>query len=333
MKKMPIMRSPFFSMKKMFCFTLALVLLLALVSCGAAKESNSLGGAYRDEMYEYDVPMEDGKYEDMVSSEHIGFDGAGGTGNVEPENGDFEEKLIVTVTLRAQTKEYEAALSAIRGTLSSLGGYEESFSSNGRSYGSSASYCRSAYLTVRIPSDQLDAFLSEVGKQVNVVNEQVGRVNATEEYYDLAARVRVLEEEQAAYENMLGKAVSVDEILMIKDRLYNVISEIESAKTRMKVIDSRASYSTVHLTLEEVVDYEVVTTPKTTFGSRIAKAFTRSWKNFADGFQDFTVWLIGAIPTLLVLAVIGTGVGAIAVISTRRLKKRTQKKDENNDKF
>lgn len=326
-------------MKKILCLALVFVMLLAAVSCGAAKAEAD--NAYRDNMADitmediyYEAPMEDGKYKDLASSEHLGLTGGAGVGKEEPETmGDFEEKLIVTVTLRAQTKEYETALSEIRGALSSLGGYEESFSSNGRSYGSSSSYCRSAYLTVRIPSEKLNAFLSEVGELVNVVNEQVGRVNATEEYYDLAARVRVLEEEQAAYETMLGKAEKVEEILLIKDRLYNVISEIESSKTRMKVIDSRASYSTVHLTLEEVVDYEVVTTPKTTFGARIAKAFTRSWKNFAEGFQDFVVWFIGAIPTLLVLAVIGAGITAVAVISNRRLKKRLAEKKDENTKF
>lgn len=317
-------------MKKILCLGLALVMLLAVVSCGASKEAVA-DNAYRDEMdIYYEAPMEDEKHKE--ESVHLGGV-TGGNGSAEMPEGDFEEKLIVTVTLRAQTKEYETALSSIRGALSSLGGYEESFSSNGRSYGSSSSYCRSARLTVRIPSNQLDAFLSEVGELVNVVNEQVGRVNATEEYYDLVARVRVLEEERAAYETMLGKAASVEEILIIKDRLYNVISEIESAKTRMKVIDSRATYSTVHLTLEEVVDYSIVTTPKTTFGSRISSAFTRSWKNFAEGFQDFTVWLVGAIPTLLVLAVIGAGVLAIAVTSNRRLKKRLEKKKNEEVKF
>ena len=321
--------------KKMFCFTLALLLLLALVSCGAAKESNNVGDAWRDEMYEYDVPMEEGKIEDAFSSssEYLGFNGAAGAGSAETPSGDLEEKLIVTVTMDTQTKEYETALSSIRAALATLGGYEESFKSNGKSYGSASSYCRSAYLTVRIPAAQLDRFLAEVGGLVNVVNEQVGRVNATEEYYDLAARVRVLEEERTAYEAMLAKAQNVEEILIIKDRLYNVISEIESAKTRMKVIDSRASYATVHLSLQEVVDYEVVTTPKTTFGARIGNAFTRSWKNFADGFQDFTVWFVGAIPTLLVLAVIGAGVGAITIVAVRKQKKRTQKKDENTLKF
>ena len=318
-------------MKKILCVGLVLLMLLAAVSCGAAKAEADMNLSYgaSADMY-YDAPMEEGKKVEAS----LGYDGVQNAGGVVQEStGEFEEKLIVTVTLRAQTKEYEAALSSIRGTLSSLGGYEESFSSNGRSYGSSTSYCRSAYLTVRIPSDKLDSFLSEVGELVNVVHEQIGRVNATEEYYDLAARVRVLEEEQAAYEAMLSKAADVEEILLIKDRLYNVISEIESSKTRMKVIDSRASYSTVHLTLEEVVDYSPVTTPKTTFGTRIANAFKRSWKNFADGFEDFVVWFVGAIPTFLVLAVIGAGIAVIAISSNRRLKKRLAKKKDENIKF
>lgn len=317
-------------MKKILCAGLVLLMLLAAASCGAMKAEADMNLSYGTsaDMY-YDAPMEEGKYVEISKSESL-FDGTSGAGgSIQESTGEFEEKLLVTVTLRAQTKEYEAALSSIRGTLAALGGYEESFSSNGRSYGSSSSYCRSAHLTVRIPAEKLDGFLSEVGALVNVVHEQVGRVNATEEYYDLAARVSVLEEERKAYEAMLSKAVDVEEVLLIKDRLYNVISEIESAKTRMKVIDSRASYSTVHLTLDEVVDYSTVTTPKTTFGSRISNAFTRSWRNFADGFQNFVVWFIGAIPTFLVLGAIGAGVAVIVVTSNRRFKKRLAEKNEN----
>ncbi|MBO5306184.1 MAG: DUF4349 domain-containing protein [Clostridia bacterium] len=275
--------------------------------------------------------MEDMKGESIFSPIYSANGGSGLMDSAESQ-GEFEEKLIVTVSLRTQSKEFDVALDAIRAAVGQFGGYEENFQSSGRSYGSSESYRRSASMTIRVPAARLDDFLSEVGELVNVVNEQNSMSNATEEYYDLAARVSVLEEERAAYEAMLSKAADVEEVLIIKDRLYDVISEIESAKTRMKVIDSRASYSTVHLSLEEVVDYTTVTTPKTTFGSRISSAFTRSWKNFAEGFQDFTVWLVGAIPTILVLLVIAGAGTAIAVVSNRNLKKRLAKKKEEQEK-
>lgn len=313
-------------LRRCCCFGLLLVLLVSFISCGARK-SNSLSFEGKDEYdYGFGAPMEDVTYvEDIYESPQKEYE-SGGTGI----DASMQEKILLTVTLRAQTKEYDSVLAAIRAEVKARGGYEESLRSNGRSYGSAVSYCRSAYMTLRIPAERLEEFLAATRRLVNVVDETNAMSNATEEYYDLAARVSVLEEERVAYEAMLSRAVNVEEVLIIKDRLYDVISEIEAAKTRMKVIDSRAAYSTVHLTLEEVVDYEVITTPKTTFGSRISSAFTRSWKNFAEGFQDFTVWLVGALPTLLVILVLaGAGVTA-AVLSRRNRKKRLSenKKDE-----
>lgn len=313
-------------MKRIFCLGLALLMLFVFVSCGAEK-SNSL---VRDEMadiyYEYDAPMEDAKTETIFDYNYSASEGLGGVDGTEMPEGEFEEKLIVTVSLRTQTKEYDTALGTLRASVARFGGYEESFQSYGKSYNSSDSYRRSASMTVRIPAEQLDAFLSEVGELVNIVNEQNSMSNATEEYYDLAARAKVLEEERTAYEAMLSKAVDIEEVLIVKDRLYDVISEIESIKTRMNVIDSRASYSTVHLSLEEVIDYTTVTTPKTTFGTRISNAFTESWRNFAEGCQDFAVWFVRALPTILVLLVIAAVVVVFAVASNRRLKKRLAEK-------
>lgn len=322
-------------MRRILCVAVALLMLVALVSCGA-KSSLAPGNA-ADKYYDYEAPMEDVKAEvdgnfdySYSTDESLGGVVNGAAGST---SGDFEEKLIITVSLRTQTKEYDTALGALRASVSRFGGYEESFQSYGKGYNSAESYRRSASMTVRIPADQLDAFLFEVGELVNVVNEQNSMSNATEEYYDLSARAKVLEEERVAYEAMLSKAANVEEVLIIKDRLYDVISEIESVKTRMKVIDSRASYSTVHLSLEEVVDYTTVTTPKTTFGSRISNAFTESWRNFASGCQNFAVWFVRAIPTILVLLVIaGAGI-AIAVASHRRLKKRSEKKKDEEVKF
>ena len=82
------------------------------------------------------------------------------------------------------------------------------------------------------------------------------------------------------------------------------------------------SFSTVTVTLDEVRDYVEVPTAKITFGERIVKTFKQSWKNFAEGFQNFTVWFIGAIPTFLVLAVIAGGVAIIIVTTVKRAKKK-----------
>ncbi|MBR4872721.1 MAG: DUF4349 domain-containing protein [Clostridia bacterium] len=198
----------------------------------------------------------------------------------------YAEKIIHNATLFAESREFDRALSELRASAAALGGYEQS---------------------------------------VNVTSQAMNSTNVTAEYYDMEARIRVLETERAAYEEMLKQSDDVSYLLAIKDRLYNVIEEIESYKTQLRVYDNKVSYSTVTLTLDEVITYTQVPSPKETFGARIGRAFRESWQNFADGFQRFTVNLVSAIPTLLVLAAIGGGATAILLPRIRRAK---QKKNE-----
>lgn len=319
--------------KNLLCMLMAMVLLLSFAGCGSAKSEGLSPSNNKDlGVYSGKSEMEDVKYEMSSSVEDL--TGGMGYDKVE-ENGNYEEKLIYTVSIAAQTKEFDTALAAIRSHIKALGGYEESVSTTGAGYGSESYYTRRATLRLRIPSGSLDGFLDSVKTMVNVTSENIGMNNATEEYYDLEARLAVLREEQAAYEKMMGEAKDTNSLLKIKDRLYNVISEIESAKSRMNVIDSRSDYSTVTISLEEVKEIKPVTTPKTSFGARISESFRESWIDFAEGFEDFTVWFIGVIPTFLVLAVIGGGVAVLVIVSGRKHKKRMakRKEDEENMKF
>ena len=177
-------------------------------------------------------------------------------------------------------------------------------------------------MTLRVPSENLDKFLGEVGGLINVTNQSSSQANVTSQYYDIKARLDVLESERLAYEEMLKIAQNVSEVLEIKDRLYKTIEEIEANQTQLNVYDNKVSFSTVTINLDEVRDYVEVPTAKITFGERIAKSFKQSWKNFADGFQNFTVWFVGAIPTLLVLAIIFGGGATIVVTKIKKAKKK-----------
>ena len=319
--------------KKILICTLVLTLVLSLlVSCGA--KANDL--AVRDEMF---APAEKGEaympetetaygydggyyYDDVknVADKHITIESTGAN------NGNYKEKIIKNVSISAQTKEYEKSLDGILAALAQNGGYEESVTSSGKSYYSSDYYTRTARMTLRIPSENLEKFLGEVGGLINIINQSSSQSNVTSQYYDTKARIEVLEAERLAYEEMLKMAKEVSEVLEIKDRLYNTIAEIEANKTQLNIYDNKVSFSTVTINLDEVREYVEIPTAKITFGERIANSFKQSWRNFADGFQNFTVWLVGAIPTLIVLAVI---FGGAALILTAVIKKA--KKNKKND--
>ena len=317
-------------MKKSLVCLIALLLCAGLFSCANAKDSyvsESNNGALMDGTYPME-PSETPKYgyEDSYYSEES-FDSASST----PPVGDAQsmsEKIIRSVVMQAQTKEYDLVIQSIRGAVTDIGGFEESFHSTGRSYYNNGVYSRRASMTIRIPAERLDEFLGTVGDLVNVTSQNVSASNVTGEYYDVQSRISVLENERAAYEEMLKKAEDVTSLLKIKDRLYDVIEEIESYNTRLNVLDNKVAYSTVTLSLDEVVEYTPVVHTEPTFGERIKDAFVSSWQGFAKGVQNSAVRFVEAFPTLLVLAAIGTAATLILVRchGKRKAKKANEQK-------
>lgn len=312
--------------KKILLCTLTIILILtSFAACGAASTNNDGSvGIIGDAAGDY-FPSEKYGYSEEIYYTDYEKPDIEDTGT---NNGDYAEKIIKNVAISAQTKEYEKSLDGILAALSQYGGYEESVKSSGKSYYSSDYYTRTAYMTLRIPAENLEAFLSNIGNLINVTSQSSSKSNVTSQYYDLQARLKVLEAEREAYEGMLKLSDDVYEVLEIKDRLYDVIEEIEAKQTQLNVYDNKVSFSTVTVTLDEVREYVDTPTAKTTFGERISKSFKNSWKNFAEGFQDFVVGFVGAIPTLIVIAVIICVIVAIFVAIIKRSKKNSKKDDQ-----
>ena len=233
---------------------------------------------------------------------------------------EYAEKIIKEVSMYAQTKEFDNAIDKIRDAVKTYGGYEENFSTNGQSIYHNGQYSRSARAVFRIPSENLDAFLGEIGTLINVTSQSSSTKNVTAEYYDIQSRIGVLEAEKAAYEEMLTKAENVTNALAIKDRLYDVIEEIEAYRTQLKIYDNKVAYSTVTMSLEEVVEYTNV--EEEGFWTRMGNAFIESWSGFYVGLQNFLVGFVYAFPTLLVLVSIPVALIFIITFINRRAKKR-----------
>ena len=320
--------------KKILVLTIAFVMLLSVfASCGGAERDQASNDVYYDAVSKseaMDMPAVDMGFSSSYEKDvYYGIYETPETEAAVPDGTSFTEKIIKNVSISAESKEYDTALDGILKLVAKHKGYEESVSSSGRGYNASDYYSRYARLVLRIPAENLDAFLSEIGSLINVTSESSSVSNVTAEYYDTKARLEVLEAEKTAYEEMLKLAVNVEEVLMIKDRLYGVISEIEAKKTTLQVLDSKVSYSTVSIGLTEVREISTVPTPKTTFGEKISSAFTRSWKNFANNCGDFAIWFVSSIPTFVVLAIIiGVTLGVtIPAIKKKRRAKKNEKSE------
>ncbi len=242
---------------------------------------------------------------------------------------ELPKKIVKNATVKAETKSFDSSLGEIETLLTSLGGHVESSYTTGRTYGSTGGN-RSATLTMRIPAEKLSEFLAQAGGKVNVISSTTTAEDVTAKYYDTEARLSVLETERQVLENMLAKSNSVSEMITVEDRLYDVIYEIESYKTQLKLYDSMVAYSTVRLTLNEVTDLTVVAEDNT-FGARMKQALGETWQNSAEFCKGAVIWLIYALPALIIVGGIGTAAVVVAVRLVKKKKTDKKQSEEKND--
>lgn len=322
------------------CLTLISVLLLSVVSCGSAKGEASYDSAmnmsssqngnffYSDDSIENEVAYEKSDSADYYEpKEEAGLTGA--SGSEAPVLSD--RKIIKNVTITAETKEYDKATADIEAAVSGFGGYMQASNKTGSSYGDKYASSRRAYYTIRIPAENLDAFMGETEGLVNVTSKNTNVDDITETYTDIEARLATLKTQETRLLELLAKAKNIDEIIILEDKLSSVRYEIERYTAQIKNYDARIAYSTVTLTVNEVIEYTATPVVNPSFGERMKKAFTNSWKNFAEGCKDFAVEFTYALPGLLLfIAIAGVVVAVTLTIVKKNVKKHKEQNKEDN---
>ena len=216
----------------------------------------------------------------------------------------YERKIIKTVSLEMQTLDFEKTTASLEARVKAIGGYIESSYVTGIEIGSRGTDRRTANYTFRVPADKVDDFADAVSEEVNVTSRQENSRDVSDSYYDLQAHIETLTIREERLLEMLKEAKELQYLLELERELANVRYEIESLTSQVKRYDSLVSLSTVNVTLYEVVKYEEVIEQPKTFGEEVGNAFTGMWDSFVEGCRDFVIWLIYAIPTLVILAVL-----------------------------
>ena len=119
----------------------------------------------------------------------------------------------------------------------------------------------------------------------------------------------------------MKKAGSVEEILSIRDRMTGVLYELESLNKENNQIDYDVSWSRVTLSLQEVIVYSKVDDD---FGQRVKVAFVNGWADFASAMQEIFVFLLAALPWLLLMG----GIAVLIVLLVRRGNKKRRARRE-----
>ena len=306
--------------RKITAIVLCLLMALSLCACGSSSQSaksEESGAYYASAAAGAPVPApaaangyyaEEAAYDMAYEAESSIVSGSNArkeSGSETPEANP--EKIIYSADATVETTEFDKSVADLNALLESVGGFVESSSVNGSNYYDTARgnvSRRTASYTLRIPSTRFSGMVDSLSTLGNVPYTYMYTENVTAQYYDVQARLKALEAQETRLVEMLEIAETVEDIITIEDKLTDVRYRIDSLQSSLNNWDRRVNYSTLSLTIKEVQVYTPETPVKITYGQRLAKAFTNALKNTGEFFQDLLVFLVSALPTLVILAVL-----------------------------
>ncbi len=295
------------------------------MGCGASSKSLDMGWENSSDLQYTDAVGEEG-----ASSYPMGegsFDYSGSV--MDPGDGQTAEalgvlqgrKLITTVNLDVETRQFEEAMARLENQVQGMGGYIENMNTyNGSRYSGSRNL-RYGNLTVRIPQTRLKEFLTAVSEVSNVVRRSESVDDVTLSYVDMESRRDTLRTEQSRLLAFLDKAQTIEEIITIEERLSNVRYQLESMESQLRTMDNKVDYATVNLSVSEVEELTQAEEPG--FWERIGEGFMGSLRDIRDGAGELFVWLVVHLPYLFILAL--PLCIALLVIWLERRKQRSRK--------
>lgn len=151
-------------------------------------------------------------------------------------------KVIRTASLRLSVDEPEACINTIKDLVKKGGGYVEN---------SNATRDGRVYMSLRVPSKDLNSILDTVARLGSEDSRSVSASDVTDQYNDLATRLKNSKALRDRLKQLLSKARNVKDILEIEKELVRIQTDIEQMQGRFDNLKGRVELSSVSITLQK----------------------------------------------------------------------------------
>lgn len=328
-------------MKKTLALILALLMLLSLCACGAGSKGSDTAAA-TESIQEAPAAAAEDSYGGLASYSNFAADydyaeaeengAGGGTG---AEAGEINpDKIIYSGEAEVETRDFDDSIAKLMEMLEQYGGWIESSSLSGANYYSISrgnSGNRSASYTLRIPSQHFETVMNSLSEIGNVPYTYTYSENVTTQYYDTQARLTAYETQEARLLEMMEKAETVSDVITIEEKLTELRYQIESLQSTLNNWDRQVSYSSLYVTVDEVGEY--TPQPQQGYLQELWQALTGAFKDLGRFFKNFLVFLVSAIPTIIVLVILFFVFRPVyRKVKARRKAKREGKSEDTESK-
>jgi hypothetical protein len=319
------------ALRKRITFFMSLLLIVALlVGCSSNSRKDSSQGHYGGVKGEgAPAPAEMPPGEADLSGEENTSSGwyAGNKDDVADITSELVSqmgsKIIKSGYLAMETLDFEETTSEIIRKVQQAGGFIASSNIQGWSREDVKNKpMRQAHYKVRIPSGKFEQFITDAGELGNVTRNESWGEDVSSQYFDTEARLKSLTIQEDRLLTILSKAEQLTDIIELERELSSIRYEIENLTGTLRKYDNLVAYSTLELDIREVREIKEVEEEPVTLWGKMVNIFRNSIKSVGEIAEGMLLFIIGAIPFLLLLGVILLVLlGIIRLV--RKIKKTT----------
>jgi len=222
-----------------------------------------------------------------------------------------QRHIIQTAWVELETEYFDDVITSLRQLAPLSEGYVESEQLSGHRW-------RVFTITLRIPSPNFYTVLTHVEGLATTRNSSQQSEDVTDQFYDTNARLETRRIEENRLLALIQEAENVHDLLELERRLSNTRLHIETYATRLTNLAGRVAYSTIFVTVTDIVEEEIIVAAGPTMGERIGGAFGESVDSIVSGFQSFVVFIAGAIIPIMFW---GVAIFAIFILAKKFVRR------------
>lgn len=307
-------------MKRVLALILTMLIVLTILFACSAEENKAI-----DRISENKEPSSGQKQSGSDESKDDGIGPPSGESEFDLSNltKQIGNKIIKTGYMEIETLEFDNATSTVIRKLKEVNGYIESSKVEGvarykKDRGRTANY------KLRVPSNSLEQFMVDAGNVGNVLVSKNDGKDISSQYYDTEARLRSLRVREDRLLAILQQANRLTDIIELEKELTDLRYEIEKLTGTLLEWDTMVDYSSLEIFIQEVkeiTEEEEEEEEAESLWGKIYKGFATSLKIILEILENLLLFIIVALPFLVLFGLLGLIIYLIVKAINRKVKK------------
>ncbi len=297
---------------KLVIFALTASILLS--ACGAKTADNYTTDSYASYAYNDVYYAAD---EAAVAEESLG-DYAGNSYSkaitapvdyeIADEEGSTQTRMVrKSASITITVADPAAAQKQIAELTEKMGGFVVS-SSTGQDYYNGDIQLPRAYITIRVPAEQLNEMLDFIESQTadpsrDVQDKTITGVDITSDYVDTNSRLTSLEKTLAKLYEILDTAQTAEETMLVYDDISSTEQEVEVLKGQIQYMEESVALSSIDVMIRSVRPEPTASVKKWQPGETVKNAFESLLETGKDVIDGLIYFFIVGIPVLIIIAI------------------------------